>query len=1668
MLFRHDTPWSLLRNKLAPLLATVVVSSTSSAADVTWEGLANDDWAVGFNWDSGVTPATGDVIYIDSGAVVYNSGTSPDFRSVHLLDGTMTVSGGYLEASYIASRDSRINGTFLHTGGTVELNEVDVGSGTGDNGFYQLDGGELIIPRNLNGFSLYLGGNHDSDAGGTGTFQVRSGSVITRGGVKLGHASVSGTGTFEVVGSQASEIGIGTSGSGDGSWEQNSGSTLKVSIDRGGLTPIFLDDIEGTNSTYATFESGALLDVDHYNAGGPGTWTVMEVENGDITDNGLALAPSVDASVWSFSVDNTGVNGLLTVTSIAPVPTSGYITWDGSESTDWNDGLNWDNSAGPVTDGDRIIINSGTVDYTAPSGENLRVLRLLGGTMTISAGAFKATRNANWDSFVNGTLYQTGGTAEINELEVGGRSIGANGSVYVSGGSFTVSRSLNGYSLYLGSDHDTNDGGTGTFEVSGGSFKTRNGVKLGDATKAGIGTFAVLGSAVTEVGIGSHGTTDGLWTQHSGSTLKVGIDYNGVTTIFIDDIEGVDGTSATFESGSLLDVGYYNTGGNGGTWTVMEVENGDITDNGLGFAPGVDAGIWSFNVDNSGANGVLTVTSTASPADEDVTWNGSVSSDWENGLNWENNTGPYTQGDRATINSGTVVYNEDSSANLKAFYLNGGTMTISDGLFKSTAQSNWDSRVGSTLYHIGGTAEINELEIGSFSGTDGVYYLAGGELVVARGLSGHSLYLGGNHDSNAGGSGTLEITSGSMVTRTGVKLGHETQVGTGTFAVFGSESSEIGIGTQGSGDGWWTQHAGSTLKVGIAYTGVTKIFIDDVEGTNSTYATFESGSLLDVDYYMTGTGGGTWIVMEVENGDIIDNGLAFAPGVDTDVWSFSVDNSGANGRLRVTATGEPTGLELTVGNTLQQQMRYGIDYERLWFWYGSSSEKTRVAEWSVVDCDVDFVRVAMNSGYELTENTYDLSAYTSKIIPMMQSMQAANPDVKFFASPRPLNDEVSGATWQPYPLWVTGASSYGGGDYDFDDIKCAEYIVKYLLLMKSYGFQISYIDVTNEWQADSGGRATQADFRDVFEYLNVTYLASPWEHPEYPGITLTADDIPQIVGPSSWNFDQGSWWIDGLNTQEKKDAIQIASSHNTDKSGTAQEFVDTVREYCNPGTEIWNTELHGWKGHSGNSSDEVLTYAFMLEAINAGFHGISGWLAIGTTSQGHSYILNTGNPTRNVKYYMFEKLTNTSNRGYALEVNEPDELEADSQDANASVSALIRGNLLTVWVLNQSDTDHPAVVNIPAGRTISEFPIQSTCWSEVDALALAGETESISALSDTSFYAIVKGSSAYCFEILLEPEGDNYIRIEAENYDSSSAAPFATETSSDDGAGLNLSDIDDGDWTCYENLDLSNADTIRLRIARPANRPDGAIEIRTGSETGTVIGRVAIPETGGWQSWQTIETPLDATAGNHDLYLKYVVAGSDQSGSDEAMFNLNWLELVLPPTETPTGVTGAPESGTEITLNWESVPNAIGYTVRRSTVSGGPYPVIDDTVTGTTYTDDDVTAGTTYYYVIETRYGSYSSSLSNEIVTVPSEPVRSDEVTVNEMTLSESGDSFSLSIQNSVLGHNYQAQETDTLFPPDWQNIGDVFPGTGGEVPFVIPTPSTNPEHFYRIRIWRQ
>ncbi len=79
---------------------------------------------------------------------------------------------------------------------------------------------------------------------------------------------------------------------------------------------------------------------------------------------------------------------------------------------------------------------------------------------------------------------------------------------------------------------------------------------------------------------------------------------------------------------------------------------------------------------------------------------------------------------------------------------------------------------------------------------------------------------------------------------------------------------------------------------------------------------------------------------------------------------------------------------------------------------------------------------------------------------------------------------------------------------------------------------------------------------------------------------------------------------------------------------------------------------------------------------------------------------------------------------------------------------------------------------------------------------------------------------------------------------------------------------DDGDWISFEPYALGNTTTFTARISSAG--AGGTIEIRAGSPTGTLLGSVTVPVTGGWENFRDVTTGLSgAPTGTTDLVLLF-------------------------------------------------------------------------------------------------------------------------------------------------------------------------------------------------------
>jgi|GEM_PF-2339600 len=502
--------------------------------------------------------------------------------------------------------------------------------------------------------------------------------------------------------------------------------------------------------------------------------------------------------------------------------------------------------------------------------------------------------------------------------------------------------------------------------------------------------------------------------------------------------------------------------------------------------------------------------------------------------------------------------------------------------------------------------------------------------------------------------------------------------------------------------------SGSQIGAGnyVAYLGT---------GTNVTLTALTTGATYYVAVYeLNGTGGS-------------ENYLTSSPV--TGSVTLPIYNAGA----------------LVISNQPQQLIRLGIDGEVLWYWYPNLSNT--LAQYAVQNLQADYVRVAISCAYELTNGIFNPSTYDT-ILGEMAALKAANPGIKFFASPLPLSYAYSAADvtnlwggdvpWSPYPPWVEIFAAQGTNNdgttkwvaQSLNDANLTKYLADYLNFMYAHGFTLDYLDVINE--------------QAFVQPSDVAYVSSHLNALLNPGVPR-----PLLVAPSGWSEDSSASFISGANP----DTYDIAATHNTGGLEDPGSFVATVKTATtgNP-KEIWNTELHNWVGT--DMGGEVTNTTYLWDHLIAGFNGIDTWLFFGPYGdKGHCMLLSSFSTVRTgCKYEIFKQLVNNANGGNYVGVG------TGSLSNAVEAAAFTNNGVQTVWVLNLTAIPLTNVVFQFAGQNLTGRNVTVSSWyaSGTPASDPSYDAEKYGTMSGftaagSTFSYTLNGQTLYCFRLASLP-----------------------------------------------------------------------------------------------------------------------------------------------------------------------------------------------------------------------------------------------------------------------------------------------------------------------------
>ncbi|MFC9959971.1 PQQ-dependent sugar dehydrogenase [Streptomyces nigra] len=123
---------------------------------------------------------------------------------------------------------------------------------------------------------------------------------------------------------------------------------------------------------------------------------------------------------------------------------------------------------------------------------------------------------------------------------------------------------------------------------------------------------------------------------------------------------------------------------------------------------------------------------------------------------------------------------------------------------------------------------------------------------------------------------------------------------------------------------------------------------------------------------------------------------------------------------------------------------------------------------------------------------------------------------------------------------------------------------------------------------------------------------------------------------------------------------------------------------------------------------------------------------------------------------------------------------------------------------------------------------------------------------------------------------------QAEHYVSSAGVQIITKTPAH--GGRTVGEIHNGDWISFTPYALANARSFTARVSSAG--AGGTIEVRAGSSTGTLLGTVTVPVTGGWETFQDVTTSLsNQPAGSTSLFLVFKGGGGALFDVDDFSFS---------------------------------------------------------------------------------------------------------------------------------------------------------------------------------------
>ena len=461
------------------------------------------------------------------------------------------------------------------------------------------------------------------------------------------------------------------------------------------------------------------------------------------------------------------------------------------------------------------------------------------------------------------------------------------------------------------------------------------------------------------------------------------------------------------------------------------------------------------------------------------------------------------------------------------------------------------------------------------------------------------------------------------------------------------------------------------------------------------------------------------------------------------------------------------------------------------------------------------------------------------IIPLVQQALFLNPQLKLMANP-----------WSP-PGWMkTSDSMIGGSLLPAMYAPFALYFVKYIQAYRAAGIPINYISLQNEPEY------SPSDYPGTL--MNSVTQSNVLRNYVLPALAASNLTTKVLVYDHNWN--DPSYPTTIFSDPTLAASSQIAGTAWHGYGGTPGAMLTLANQF--PGKGNYETEHSGgtWIGDQVRADFEEITHCMRSWARSYVKWNLAANQNYGPNTGG----CNTCTPLVYVN-------TSTLALSYGIEFY-----------TLGHFSKFVLPGAYRIFSGNASGIVSAAFLNPDGSKVLVAFNDTAS-----------GQSFQVQWGNQSFSYTLASYAGA-TFTWAGTQGGGHAInpmnQIQASSFNSVSG--LETEPTTDLWGGYDVGYAKTGSYAAYQNVNFAAGFTnVNARVASAGT--GGTLEFRLDGATGTLIGDVTVPVTGGWQAWQTVSGAVSNATGLHNLYVDF------KGGS--GVGNLNWFQFggALTPSNHP-------------------------------------------------------------------------------------------------------------------------------------------------------------------------